>query len=217
MFISIEQIKAARALLGWTQKELAEAAGLNLEHVANYESGRSRALSTLEAIHQALVAQGVIFIDDTGVNKTRPGVRELRGQEGFAEFRADVLADSLKGPLDICVSNVDERQFDKWGAGKVNDDYVAAMSKIKTLHFRILIKEADYYLTGSQYALYRWLPDTLFNEISLYVYGDKVAIISFEENDFNAFVIHHAQIARFYRKEFDRIWEQAIEFEVPCE
>lgn len=209
MFITTAQVRAARALLDWNQSDLAQHAGLSKDHVANYELERSKSLDVLEKIYTALTTEGIVFTEGEGVRKRNYEIRVLQGREGFAEFRADVLSDARLGPLDVCVSNVDEVQFEKWGSGKVNDDYRAGMAKIDTLRFRILIKENDKFLTGARYAAYRWLPEELFGEISFYVYGNKVAIISFIDDDFHAFIIGHSAIAGFYRKDFNRLWGQA--------
>lgn len=210
MFISIEQIKAARALLKWTQKDLAAYAGLNDDQVHSFESGRTRSLEVLEGIYRALTSHGIEFVDG-GVKPHHNRVTTFQGREGFAAFRLDVLEEAKAEALQICVNNVDEREFEKWGRGKVNDEYIAEMEKLKGLDFRILVKENDTYLTGSKYARYRWLPENVFGEISFYVYGRKMAIISFEDDDFNAFSISHERISNFYRKEFDRLWDQAYE------
>lgn len=59
---SPRQIKAARALLGWTMEDLAEAAGVARTTVADYErSGRSLKASTIDAMAEALEAVGVVF------------------------------------------------------------------------------------------------------------------------------------------------------------
>lgn len=65
--ISPKQIKAARALLGFTQADLAERAGLSATGLNNIESGGTdpRA-STLRAIQEALEAAGVQFIAQNG-------------------------------------------------------------------------------------------------------------------------------------------------------
>ncbi|WP_119257590.1 helix-turn-helix transcriptional regulator [Shinella zoogloeoides] len=67
------QSRAARALLDWTQPTLAEAAQLGLSTVVDFEKNR-RIVSNeaITAIRQALVAAGVIFIDQNG---NGPGVR----------------------------------------------------------------------------------------------------------------------------------------------
>lgn len=59
------QIRAARALIGWSQKELAEALGVSTMTVKRAEgSGNPPApRETLEAIRARLEAEGVVFLD----------------------------------------------------------------------------------------------------------------------------------------------------------
>ena len=73
--VSIRQVKAARALLGWSQEELAGAAGISVPTIKRLEAqdgplgGR---LGTGSKIRTALEAAGVEFIDENGGG---PGVR----------------------------------------------------------------------------------------------------------------------------------------------
>lgn len=71
------QCRAARALLGWTQPQLAEAAGLGLSTIVDFEKER-RALSdvSVTAITNALETAGVEFIYENGGG---PGVR-IKGE-----------------------------------------------------------------------------------------------------------------------------------------
>jgi transcriptional regulator with XRE-family HTH domain len=77
--VSIPQIKAARALLGWSQDQLAERSGVSVPTVKRLEAsggdlgGRS---STGEKLIGALEGAGVIFIDKNGQG---PGVRLRKG------------------------------------------------------------------------------------------------------------------------------------------
>ena len=65
------QIKAARALLGWTQADLAERARINRRTVANIESGKHVANPpTLAFIGRAFEAAGIEFIDGKPVRRT---------------------------------------------------------------------------------------------------------------------------------------------------
>ncbi|MGA1860339.1 helix-turn-helix domain-containing protein [Azospirillum sp. 11R-A] len=67
------QLRAARALIGWTREALAEAAGTTTRTLARLEGGETEARSsTARAIRRALEAAGVIFIDENGEG---PGVR----------------------------------------------------------------------------------------------------------------------------------------------
>ncbi len=63
--ITPKQIRAARALIGWQQSDLAEAAGLSLTGLSNIEKGYADPkASTLTAIETALRAAGIELIDD---------------------------------------------------------------------------------------------------------------------------------------------------------
>lgn len=77
--ISIRQVKAARALLGWSQEDLAEASGISVPTVARLEAqdgdlgGRA---STAEAIRTALESAGAVFLPENG---NGPGVALRKG------------------------------------------------------------------------------------------------------------------------------------------
>lgn len=67
--ITTAQMRAARALIGWKQAELAAAAGISLTALNNIERGSSDPkASTLDAIQRALEAAGVRFLEDGGVS-----------------------------------------------------------------------------------------------------------------------------------------------------
>jgi transcriptional regulator with XRE-family HTH domain len=44
---TVEQVRAARAFLGWSQRELGEASGLSYETIRNFENSRNLATETL--------------------------------------------------------------------------------------------------------------------------------------------------------------------------
>jgi predicted transcriptional regulator len=64
--LSSRQIRAARALLGWSQQTLADKAILSLNAVKRLEVGKSDPkVSTILAVRNALEAAGVEFIPAT--------------------------------------------------------------------------------------------------------------------------------------------------------
>lgn len=70
------QIRAARALLGWTQTDLARASKVSAIAIKNIERGQSDPrTSTMNAIERALDGAGVIFVDDGDTRPGGPGVR----------------------------------------------------------------------------------------------------------------------------------------------
>jgi predicted transcriptional regulator len=80
--VSIRQIKAARALLGWSQDDLAKAAEVSIPTIKRLEAvdgllgGRGE---TAERIISAIRSAGVEFIDENGggqgVRLRKPGRR----------------------------------------------------------------------------------------------------------------------------------------------
>jgi transcriptional regulator with XRE-family HTH domain len=76
--ITSDQIRAARALLRWSGRELAENAGLSLPTVQRLEAAQgvpSTSVKTLSLIKSALEKAGVEF-----TNGDTPGVRLRRTQ-----------------------------------------------------------------------------------------------------------------------------------------
>jgi transcriptional regulator with XRE-family HTH domain len=67
--VSIRQLKAARALLAWSQRQLADAANVSIPTIKRLEAqegllgGRDE---TGSKIRQALEAAGVVFIEENG-------------------------------------------------------------------------------------------------------------------------------------------------------
>jgi predicted transcriptional regulator len=63
IMISSRQIRAARALLDWSQQQLADKAIVSLNALVRLESGKvDPRVSTLEAIEKTLVKAGIEFI-----------------------------------------------------------------------------------------------------------------------------------------------------------
>jgi transcriptional regulator with XRE-family HTH domain len=65
--MTVEQVKAARALLGWNQDKLAEASGIALPTIKRLEAQSGPVAGyekTRQAIRSALEAAGIRFIED---------------------------------------------------------------------------------------------------------------------------------------------------------
>ncbi|WP_158511115.1 helix-turn-helix domain-containing protein [Azospirillum thiophilum] len=70
------QIRAGRALVNWTQEQLAEKAGVSLSTVRDYEKERRGGIvGGLKPLRDALEGAGVVFLDSEG--DYGPGVRIL--------------------------------------------------------------------------------------------------------------------------------------------
>lgn len=76
LVITVAQIRAARALLGWRQGDLAKAAGLSEISIKNIERGvTDPRVSTLTAIQKAFDQAGLIFLEPGDVRDGGQGIR----------------------------------------------------------------------------------------------------------------------------------------------
>ena len=65
--ITVEQCRAARALLGWSRRELAINASVSERTVIDFERGARKTYEmTISAIRTAIEEAGVEFIDSNG-------------------------------------------------------------------------------------------------------------------------------------------------------
>lgn len=74
--ITREQLKMARAALGWSVRDVAMKAGVAANTVSRYENGSDAYGDTLAKLRRALEAAGIVFLDDDGRG---PGVRLKKG------------------------------------------------------------------------------------------------------------------------------------------
>ena len=121
--ITLEQIRAARAMLGLKQQELAAKAGISIGTLNNVERGvqADPKLSTLRSIRQALEAEGIAFTDsvDGGI-----GVR-LKKQS--CPERSTILIiddnDADRILFKTWLHKQDNRQYTIIEAGNAKDGY----------------------------------------------------------------------------------------------
>lgn len=67
--VTMQQVRAARGLLSWSQGQLAQASQVSLSTVRNFEAGRGTPIpATLNALQRALEDAGVVFSERHGVS-----------------------------------------------------------------------------------------------------------------------------------------------------
>ena len=64
--VTSAQIRAARGLLNWTVRDLADRAGVHRNTITRAETDATGAGHATSAIRAALEAAGVIFVDENG-------------------------------------------------------------------------------------------------------------------------------------------------------
>ncbi|MDE2029920.1 MAG: helix-turn-helix transcriptional regulator [Alphaproteobacteria bacterium] len=221
--ITAAQLRAARGLMDWTRSDLAKAANVSPETIKNIEHGTFRPQeTTAEAIVKAFALHGVEFTSDEGVKRCHDTVAKYEGIEGFKRFMDDVytVAERTSAAGDdakpFCMSNLDDSFFVKYLGDFFTVHHIRRMNALRhSFKMRILIKEKPHSFSPEEteqgsYREYRLQPDHAMGNVPFYVYGDKLAILVFEEQkEPRIVVIASALVAKAYREQFDILWEAA--------
>lgn len=211
MSITTAQIRGARGILNWSQTELAERTGISATSIGSIENSISTPrASTLQTIQKAFEDAGIEFIGQEGVRQKTGDVRVLKGRQGFWDFYQDIYETLRKNPGEVLVSNVNEREFERWLGDDNVKTHVARMKDIRGVRYKIMIREEDhYYLATPDYAEYRWTPKEHFSSVPFYVYGKKLAVLLFDTEP-TVIIIDYPAVAEAYRMQFSAIWSGAI-------
>ena len=149
--ISAKQIKLGRIYLEWTQSDLAKAANVSKETIINLEKGKPPQITTLEKVTQALHDAGIEFTRGNGIRE-RDNIRILHGRKGFHTFIDDLYETVKAQGGEICVFNVDERNWMKWLGDEKWESHNHRMSLLKhNIIDKIVIKENDWFFLASDF------------------------------------------------------------------
>lgn len=205
--ITNHQIRAARALVGWSAGELAAQARVTRETVSNIENKLVQARTgTMERIVQAFEKKGVEFIGNRGVELKNNEVVIIKGNHVFFRLLDDVMA-TLRGidkaeALFGCVS-------DKVSPPVVIENY--RNLRKSGISMRSFVKEGDTYLMG-RIEEYRYIPAQFFHNNATVIYDNKFATMILDPEtgkDVAAVVIQNSHVAEAQRTLFNLIWSNA--------
>jgi len=209
--ITPAQCRAARALLNWSQPELAQRCDIHVQTISNFEKESSTpSKTTLEKIHSIFVKQDIVFSDDDGVRRRQQMITQYQGTDGFRAFMDDIYETAKKSGGDICLLNANPDLWIKWlGEHWYFDTHVPRMEKLlDKITARITIQTKNYNFIGRKFGEYRWLPDNIWNENSFYSYGNKIGFFKFTENNVEIIVLKEEKFAETFRFLFNLVWNQ---------
>lgn len=209
--LSKEQIRAGRAMLNWSQKELARRCGdISEPTIKLIELGKIKSTEkTLNIVLQTFEDAGLEFLPQNGV-RFRDDLLTVferidANENVFLKLLDDVYY-TLKGTYgELLYSFVDN---------SISPDEVVQREMLLRkdgISMRSLVRHGDTHLI---YPLneYRWLPKGFYLNNPTLVYADKFAVV-IQNAKTNAIdkviIIHDAAVAAVKKKEFEIIWSTA--------
>lgn len=191
--ISIQQCRAARALLGWTQQELADACGLSKTAINNFEKGTSDIkLDSLKAIQLAFEVSNIEFLNDNGLR-----VRSIKTKiiSNLSEL-VSLIDGALKSETNtLYISNFYRDQNDaNW------QELMQYKERIK-----IAYKEGEEpFLSEKDNSC--WIPKTVSEQMhQTFIFDNKIAIILGSSK--KIILVENKESYDEERERFNRAWE----------
>ncbi len=209
MDITPQQLRSARAYLDVSRNDVSDATGIGVQTLADLENGKtdSPRISTLDTLRLYYEANGLEFTDDGGIRPNKVRVQQYEGPEGFRRFMDEVYDVAKTQGGEICLHNAKPANWIKWLGVEWNLMHTERMVAIKDhMDFKITAGHDDYQLIG-KHAEYRWLPKEMWNDQSFYAYGDRIALLNFEEDSVHIVVMHNKKFADGFRSLFNVAWD----------
>ena len=202
-----EQCRAARAILNWSQPELAKRCGITVNPILSFEkeSGSQPAARTMRRIVQAFELAGIAFTATGGVERQNNLITIIEGEDANLKIHDDIYH-TLKerGGEVLCsgITELDESAGEKFELLKLHIDRI----KEAGITERILLKEGDTNIVAPR-EWYRWLPAECFGQTPFQIYGSKIALKDFDKNQI--LLIEHQLFAESQKAMFNALWNMA--------
>lgn len=193
MIISIEQIKAARALLKWTQKDLAVHAGLKDDQIHSYEAGRTRSLDVLEAVYKTFTTNGLEFINGGVV----PNKMSSYILDSYMEVLRDI-EDSFPEGGEVLKHCADD--------SRSSPEIISKVAEMREFGIkeRLTISNKTSFVTGNKKD-YRKIPaDYVSSSEIVIIYLNKVVFFA----DGKALVVVNKMLSDVFKNQFEYWWKE---------
>jgi len=206
--ISTGQIRAARALLDWTQGELAKRSGLSLRALNSIERGLAvPRIDNLRAIQETLERENIEFGENDGVRRKteRLEIIKLEGDTYLNHHLIDIMQEVHTPGAEIFYNLASEEPHSILRP-EMLDDYFRHIAR-RGITERILIATNEQWILSPP-SWYRWMKPEAFNHIFYIVYGDNVAF-QILGRPHRVIVIRNPGIADMFRRQFEFNWKTA--------
>lgn len=192
------KIRAARGLLGWTQKDIEIRTGILAQSVANIEKGKTGlSEANRRLIEQAFDLAGVEIIRG-GVRFKRNLVTFLTGEDWYEKVLDDVYNTLLdQDGAEVLIDAVD--------FSKATPEIMNKVKKIREagIAMRVTCEQGNTFIPGPLKE-YRWIPSQYFKNSMSILYGEKVCISMAGKS--GCMIFSEKDMAESQRNKFDLIW-----------
>lgn len=205
--ISASQIKAGRALLNWSQEDLAAATRLSIATIRKMELGHiSPRLSTTKVLRETMEHAGVDFLESDGVRRHQENVTLFEGASSVSDFVDYFQKKESLVPENFFIVITAELVSKSVLSGNPWDRFLqlGSSSAVKCL----FIDEVPFLLPKAK-GEQRLLSKSYIDTYSFCVYKNMYAILTIENLFPKIIVLHSPSAAHGAQKLFLSMWNKA--------
>jgi transcriptional regulator with XRE-family HTH domain len=208
--LKARQIRAARALLDWSQDDLANASGLSIATIRKMELGHiSPRGKTTSSFRRTFEDAGLEFIEPDGVRHRPDEITVYQGSDGLHAFFDDVYATAKRRGgeiLHVCASEDPYEEI-------LGDYHSSRMTEIRDkVTVKCILTENPDNIFCSPYCEYRFISKHYVDSVPFYVYDNKYAAIIFGADPSpKVIVVQSPVMSRAFRCQFESMWDKATQ------
>ncbi len=206
--ITAQQIRAGRALLNWSQRDLAKKSGVSLNAINNFEREIvAPRQDTLVKLRKTLEQAGLEFIGDTGVDRAHQKLSVLQHQgQGFMKVLVDDVIATLRAGADtFFVYGVDFARIPYRECQELGRIMEFQQKSKLELQERVILPYGVFSFPGNE-PIYRWVSREMLGEVAYVIYGDTLALLM-DGPPQNLIILRNRSIAKTFRDEFELHWK----------
>ena len=212
--VGARQIKAARAMLDWSQEDLAGAANLSIATIRKLELGHiSPRHSTTFVVQQAIENAGLEFIQPNGIRRRPEDILIYQGPDGVAAFFNHVSLTMKNTGGEMVIVAASMAMFAKDGEG---EDCGKIVEIKGASNVKCLLTENSGSFPSMAGFEFRSLSKSYVDPAPFCVYGDKYAIMTLAVlSSPRIVVIQSPAIAQASHRHFHSMWDKATPLHAP--
>jgi hypothetical protein len=207
VLINGHQCRAGRALLRWRREDLAEKTNISVVSIKHFEDEHHQTrTTTIAKITKVMEDAGIEFLPNSGLRLRDDTLTIIEGDDALLRLMDDIYY-TLKDAAQIGVNGEVLWGFINESASP--PEILAADKKIREANIKMRFLVA----AGAQFypydlEEYRCIPDKMFHEHTIAIYGDKVAteILSSNTGAKSVIIINNPSYAATHRAMFELIW-----------
>lgn len=205
--ITAKQIRAARALLEWSQDDLSKVASVSKAAIKNIETSlTSPRLKTITDLQSALEEAGIEFTSGNGVRIRDATLHVWQGPDAQAQLAEDIYRTLRDQGGEVLIAGVEDGARLSLAEIDVVRTHIRRLIK-SGIRERVLLKEGDDRFIAPWF-WHRWIKPKYFNPFPIKLYGSKLAMVTRKPAD-KIIVIDNPHYAESYRRLFNFVWDRA--------